>query len=283
MTIHVLLPVHNRLTLTERFLTSLDAQDCEEPRHLWVIDDGSTDGTSEALRTRSHTTVLTGDGSLWWAGCIHRALHEVVPVLTDADWVYLANNDTALEADHLQQLLATARALPGSVIGSIGVEIWQDGTRYPVATGFNPDPTTLEVPGVPGTITEPTAATALAGRGMLLPAVAARRARLHPKAMPQHFADLAMTSDLRRHGFQMIVEPKARADSLERAGSSTEFRPTLTGMLNKRSQLYLPAMWVFWWQLSTPWQRCTLLPRFMIRAVRQIAQRRYAVSARALA
>jgi hypothetical protein len=152
-----------------------------------------------------------------------------------------------------------------------------------VTTGFNPDPATLEVPGVPGTITEPTDAGALAGRGMLLPASAARRIRMHPRAMPQHFADLAMTSDLRRQGFRLMVEPKAQADSLERAGSSTEFRPTLTGMLSKRSQLYLPAMWVFWWQLSTPWQRCTLLPRFALRAVRQLAGRRYAVSSRAAA
>jgi len=283
VTIHVLLPVHNRLSLTEQFLASLNAQTCAQARHLWVIDDGSTDGTTQALRGRSDTTVLHGDGNLWWAGAIHLGLQAVLITLGDEDWVYLTNHDTALEPDYLQQLLITALENPDCVIGSIGVEIWQDGARFPVATGFNPDPVTLEVPGVPGTITEPTTASALAGRGMLLPAAAARRVRMLPKAMPQHFADLAMTSDLRRQGFRLIVEPKARADSLERAGSSTEFRPTLTGMLSKRSQLYLPAMWVFWWQLSTPWQRCTLLPRFALRAVRQIADRRYAVSSRAAA
>ena len=281
MTIHVLLPVHNRVHLTQQFLASLDAQTCREPRHLWVIDDGSTDDTGEVLASRSNTTILRADGNLWWAGSVHYALQVVVPDLADGDWVYLANNDTALEPDHLDRLLKSARQHPGSVIGSIGVEIWQDGTRYPVTTGFNPDPATLEVPGVPGTITEPTPSLALAGRGMLIPAQAARQIRMHPRAMPQHFADLAMTSDLRRQGFAMIVEPTARADSLERAGSSTEFRPTLTGMLSRRSQLYLPAMWVFWWQLSTPWQRCTLLPRFLGRAIRQVARRRYAVSSRA--
>lgn len=277
MTIHVLLPVHNRLALTEQFLASLDAQSSREPRHLWVIDDGSSDGTGEALRERDNTTVLTGDGNLWWAGSIHLALQAVLPTLTEDDWVYLANNDTALESDHLDCLLRAARNHPKSIIGSIGVEIWSDGTRYPVATGFNPDPQTLEVPGVPGTITEPTPALALAGRGMLLPAAAARRVRMHPRSMPQHFADLAMTSDLRRQGFALIVEPTARADSLERAGSSTEFRPSVAAMLNKRSQLYLPAMWVFWWQLSTPGQRLSLAFRILHRGTRMLAARRYTI------
>jgi GT2 family glycosyltransferase len=281
VTIHILLPVHNRLALTQRFVASLQQQTCSEPWHLWVIDDGSSDGSGEVLAALPNTTALTGDGTLWWAGSIQRGLQAVLPVLDDDDWVYLANNDTALEPDHLVHMIRAGQAHPNAVIGSIGVEIWQDGTRYPVATGFNPDPVTLEVPGVPGTITEPTPALALAGRGMLLPASAARCVRMHPRAMPQHFADLAMTNALRRAGFDLVVEPAARADSLERAGSSTELRPTITGMLSKRSQLYLPAMWAFWWQLSTPWQRCTLLPRFLARAARQLAQRRYAVSAKA--
>jgi GT2 family glycosyltransferase len=278
VTIHVLLPVHNRIAMTEEFLASLDAQSSDEPRRVIVVDDGSTDGTAERVGSRPDTSVITGDGSLWWAGAVHRAVETIRAELTDADWVYLGNNDTVLKSDHVARLLETAQAMPRTLVGSVSFEIWPDGHRHPVATGFMIDAGSLEVTNIPGDMVTVVGADALAGRGLLIPASAARRIIMKPRRMPQHFADLAMTSDLRRQGFSLVVQPAALSTQLERAGSSVEIKPRLGDALGKRSQLYLPAMWQFWWDQSTPAQRATLPFRFASRGVRQARGGSYALS-----
>ena len=49
MTVHVLIPVFNRLEMTKRVLDCLRSQKMDEILNLIVIDDGSSDGTAEFL------------------------------------------------------------------------------------------------------------------------------------------------------------------------------------------------------------------------------------------
>ena len=273
MTIHVLVPVHNRADFTRQFLQTLQEQDCDHLLRVVVIDDGSTDHTDQVVR-EFEVDLITGDGSWWWAGSIQRALTSIRGQIDSSDFVYLGNNDTCLAADHLTELLRVAEAGPSRVVGSVSNEIWPDGTVNPVSAGFLIDPDRLNVHN--DGMDAFTGLDALAGRGLLLPAAAARVLRFSPRNRPQHFADLAATWKLGRSGFSLQVAEAAVSTQLERAGSSVEFRPSLASAVSRRSSIYLPALWSFWWTVSTPRQRASLPARFATRAFRQVRSGSYA-------
>lgn len=272
VTIIAVVPVHNRLAYTKEFLASLRAQECGEDVRIVVVDDGSTDGTSEFLATEPDVTVVRGSGGLWWAGSVAAAIRMLAPQIQHGDHLYLGNNDTILDPGHLTALLAQSST--DVVVGSVAVEVWPDGTRNPVSAGFLIDVELLEVRNAG--LDRARNLDGLAGRGMLIPASAVPHIRFHPRVMPQHFADLAFTAELKASGFRLDVAMDATSTQLERAGSSVEFTPHLSDALSKRSQIYLPALWSFWWFMSTPAQRMTLPVRFASRGFRQWRSGAYA-------
>jgi GT2 family glycosyltransferase len=108
----VLLSCFNRRALTLACLQALadSAARAGVQLHAVLMDDGSTDGTSDAVRQRfDWVDLLRGDGSLYWCRGMHTAL---VHALTQSHDHYLwLNDDTLLVPDALSTLLATATAL----------------------------------------------------------------------------------------------------------------------------------------------------------------------------
>ena len=67
----VVIPVHNRREVTLRCLDRLASDDVFAWASVVVVDDGSTDGTGDAVRAHHPATVvLVGNGHLWWGGAI---------------------------------------------------------------------------------------------------------------------------------------------------------------------------------------------------------------------
>ena len=116
-TIYVIAPVHNRRPLTERFVRCLRAQD-DAGFHLVVVDDGSTDGTADAvLALLPDTTILRGDGSWWWAGSLQHARRWLRTQSRHLDdLVLLANDDTTFEPDFLRAARAAMQREPQSLL-----------------------------------------------------------------------------------------------------------------------------------------------------------------------
>ena len=58
-----------------------------------VVDDGSTDGTGEWLRTKTipHVIVVDGSGDLWWSGAVNVGCRHAIEL--GADVLVLYNND----------------------------------------------------------------------------------------------------------------------------------------------------------------------------------------------
>lgn len=92
-TVYILLPVHNRRDITETFIQCLLDQTYEN-YHLILIDDGSTDGTSEmVLEKLPNTTVIKGNGGLWWAGSLQKGIDWLNANVADDNAIVLIVND----------------------------------------------------------------------------------------------------------------------------------------------------------------------------------------------
>lgn len=75
-----------------------------------LVDDGSTDGTAHAVReAHPWVQVVQGDGAMFWCRGMHRAFTEAQR--QRPDFVLWLNDDTVLEPDALQRLLACHDAL----------------------------------------------------------------------------------------------------------------------------------------------------------------------------
>jgi GT2 family glycosyltransferase len=105
------LTVHNRRETTGRCLARLDdaADAAGVSLARIIVDDGSTDGTYEFLDQvrRDGDVIVRGNGDLFWAGGMRKALAQLVNV-EPFDHVLLLNDDAQLYEDALSTLLHTA-------------------------------------------------------------------------------------------------------------------------------------------------------------------------------
>ena len=261
MTILCVVPVHNRLGMTLQFLDSLDQQTVHEPISVLIVDDGSTDGTAQTLHARSGrfpVRIITGNGNWWWGGSVWQAIQHLKTTAKPGDWVFLANNDTVLDPDYLAHLCETASWNERSVVGGRSFEIWPDGTRHPVSSGFLIDNSALSIEAIDGNASDICEVDALAGRGILIPLTALANAIMHPHLMPQHFADLNLTSQMTARGFRLLIDHRAESLEIDRASSALELGQQLRPSLDKSSPMYIPALATFWWLQTPPHQRLAL-------------------------
>jgi GT2 family glycosyltransferase len=102
---------YNRKKLTLACLRSLRAQQVPGVAlDVCVLDDASSDGTSEAIAEQfPDAAVLHGDGELSWNGGMRRAF--AAAIAGDYDYYLWMNDDTSLDNGGLAVLLDTARQL----------------------------------------------------------------------------------------------------------------------------------------------------------------------------
>lgn len=117
MKVAVLITCHNRKVKTLRCLESLAAQTAAT--HLsvetWLVDDGSTDGTAEAVRDRfPEINIIPGNGGLYWCQGMRLAWSHAAAVKPDA-YIWL-NDDVVLEPNALTTLERVALTHADSII-----------------------------------------------------------------------------------------------------------------------------------------------------------------------
>lgn len=115
----VLIACHNRRAKTMECLSII--MDCAKRSELtfslYLFDDGSTDGTSEAvMHTLPSATVLHGDGNQFWNKSMHAAF-AAASRRGHQQYLWL-NDDTMLSPNGLDVLMETSR----SVTTEFGIE-----------------------------------------------------------------------------------------------------------------------------------------------------------------
>lgn len=117
--IYIVIPVHNRKATTLQCLEHLKQQTYHDYK-IVIVDDGSTDGTAEAITAAyPATTILPGDGQLWWAGAMHQGITYALNQASEHDYILSLNDDVIMEPDYLQQLLTASQANHQAVVGSL--------------------------------------------------------------------------------------------------------------------------------------------------------------------
>jgi GT2 family glycosyltransferase len=127
---------------TERCLDALERVD-EPPVRVVCVDNGSTDGSVEAVRDRHPETHLIENGrNLGFAGGCNVGIRWAVD--QGAEWVVLVNNDALIAPDAIAGFASVAEQRPdaGVLAGKLyradrPDRIWYAGQRFVASLGYS--------------------------------------------------------------------------------------------------------------------------------------------------
>ena len=232
---HVILPVHNRKAVTRECIEALLAQTFPK-LNLVVIDDGSTDGTSDMVRkVAPHATLIRGDGALWWAGSLQAGLdclkRQGAPL---TDIVLFLNDDTRFDeyfVEHAVQrlassersmLLAQAYSSESGKLIEVGVHVDWAAFRFEPVTRIE------EV-------------NCLSTRGLFMRfGDALRSGGFRSTLLPHYLSDYEFTIRSYRRGICPVTDPRVKlivneAMTGQRFSDKTGLLPYLRSVFTKRS------------------------------------------------
>ncbi len=123
----VVLVTYNRLNLLKEAIEALRSQTHFIFR-IVVVDNGSTDGTSEWLGLQTDLYVIkqanSGGAGGFYTGVKFSASLNV-------DWVWLMDDDTICNSNSLEKLVEKVSTLPNEKIGFVGSKcVWSDGNPH---------------------------------------------------------------------------------------------------------------------------------------------------------
>ena len=128
--IYIVVPVFNRKLWTKRFLHCMRAQTFRNFEVI-VVDDGSTDGTTQLVSNEfTEAKLLRGDGNLWWTGAINLGIRYAMSQASMTDAVLVINDDVEVYPNYVETLHRLWKSMPRTLIGSILVDIENPDVIY---------------------------------------------------------------------------------------------------------------------------------------------------------
>lgn len=211
--IEIVFPCHNRRELTIQCLKSLTRiQKAGLDVHIVVVDDGSTDGTSDAIRAQfPDVRVIEGSGDLWYTEGTNVGIRAALE--NGPDYILAINNDSVFDDMFLSYLVETAERHKGSVVGPL-LLLWDQPHKLfqtaPVwKTGEGGwhhwhEQTIWTIPDKPWQV------DLIVGNCVLLPAgVFAECGLMDARRFP-NFGDAEYTPRIKRAGYSLIIDPRSR-------------------------------------------------------------------------
>lgn len=211
--VEIVTPVHNRREITLQCLKSISRLNSEGLSiGVVVVDDGSTDGTGDAIRRDfPEVDVMHGDGSLWFTEgtnvAVRRALEK------GPKYILQINDDQVFDADALRLAVETAERHPRAVVGSL-LLLWDEPHRLfqtaPVwdtwAGGWRHSysQTIWTIPARAWNV------DIIVGNCVLVPVAAIKECGLMDSKRYPNFGDAEYTPRLKRAGWQLIIDPRSR-------------------------------------------------------------------------
>lgn len=198
--VYVLLPVHNRSAVTERFIDCLAAQTYKN-YHLILIDDGSTDNTVQMAQAKiKNLTVLKGSGDWWWAGSLQQGINWLEQRgVEDRDIVLFANDDITFDANFLQKADGILDNLDAALLLPY---LRDEKTGLPQESGVEADLHKLTFI----LASSPEKINCLSTRGLFMRMAGLRKVgKFHPRLLPHYLSDYEFTIRAYRKGLRLIT------------------------------------------------------------------------------
>jgi GT2 family glycosyltransferase len=275
MLLTILLPVHNGLQYTNRNLTALRNHINKALTYdikVVVIDDGSTDGTSEWITAHfPEVILLKGNGDLWWSGAINTGADHALHVL-NSDYLLLWNNDVFADDFYFTELNGILNTFDNSTIIGSKVLVHEDPVKvWSMGGYFNPRTGRYGMYGYfeedSGQFSRMYEVDWLPGMGTIIPKSAVERIGYWDNVrFPQYHGDSDFTYRAKINGFRLFVNPSLRIfnsvgnTGIEHEGSLKGLLHLLTDIRSKSNieknfrfyrlyatspRAYLPLIWTY--------------------------------------
>ena len=265
-TVYCIIPVHNRAKITKKCVAHLTAQDYED-LHIVMVDDGSTDGTSEFLANQEsdHFEVLNGDGNLWWGGAMRMGIDWTLARAIESDYVLMLNDDVSIRSDYVSKLVEFSKTHSDAMVGSV---FRDEETSRLVSYGSFIDYWKMTISAI-SSPDERNKVNALSGRGVLIPVHRAlETGNLRSTFFRHYMGDFEYTARLREKGCPIVVCESAPVfASTVSSDSHIRRRGALYRYLSPRSKDNLLLRLMFFSTRGPVLLRLIAIPRYIIMAL----------------
>jgi len=213
MSVAVVTAVHNRCELTLQCLKSLSHINSSGlDVSVIVVDDGSTDGTSEVVRREfPDVKIIAGTGDLWFTEGTNTGVRTALR--ENPAYILMMNDDQVFDSEFLRSMIQTAESNPRSVVGSL-LLLWDQPHKvFQIAPVWNAwlggwqhwfKQTVWTVPERPFEV------DLIVGNCVLVPVAAIKECGLMNSERYPNFGDAEYTPRLKRAGWKLLIDPRAR-------------------------------------------------------------------------
>jgi glycosyltransferase involved in cell wall biosynthesis len=205
LSVYILIPIHNRKSITLQCLELLSNYHLLEPPYQAVIiDDGSTDDSKIAIEQAYPTVkILSGDGSLWWTGAMHMGMQYAYE--QGAQFICWLNNDCAPSSQAIPNLVQYCQQNTDGIAGCQGYQLESErlafGGKHQTWQGFR----MITVP-----IGEIRACDLLSGNLVCLPRAVIDRVGYPDTCLTPHYGgDSLYLIRARKAGFSLFVDARS--------------------------------------------------------------------------
>ena len=217
--VYIITPVYNRVATTVEFADLLTGQS-NQNFQLILVDDGSTDGTSERVREKlPDLKLIRGDGGLWWAGCLQEAFKWLKSkTLNPGDCVVILNDDTKFDEHFIENGRNLIKGNPGSLLIA-ECYLAETGKNFDRGVYFNDRKFTFRPAKNDAEI------NCASTRGLFMAAGDFLEiGGFHPKLLPHYLSDYEFTIRAVKKGYRIITHPDVKVWTSGNTSGIDEFK-----------------------------------------------------------
>ena len=245
--VYIIIPVHNRKTVTLKCLETLKNNGDLDQYHVIVVDDGSTDGTSEALvEQHPDVIILYGDGNLWWTGSTKLGMEYAYSF--GASYFIWLNDDTLPEAGAISKLISLCSKSPKQIIG--GQCYSSLDSKIPTYGGFRRECLRyIKILAIPGSVE---VCDSINGNLACLPrSIVEDLGYPNADKAPHYHGETTYSWQAKRKGYRLLLTGDAIAYCCNNFGdpswliSSESVENLWTKLMTPKSPYYVSGYWYF--------------------------------------
>ena len=220
----IVIPTYNRVDFVVDCIKSLKKQTVKG-FEIVVVDNGSTDGTSDVIsKSFSDVTLLKGHDNLWWSGAVNLGIKYALK--KDFKYILFLDNDTEVTPSYIEKMIFWAEQKPTAIFGSMEYDI-TTGEPFYVGARINWGRASSGylIDKIPkdefyGLIE----VTHLPGRGLWIPAIVFDKVALFDaKNFPQRAADSDFTIHAAKAGFPLFCNCDAKLNGYTKEVTGADY------------------------------------------------------------